>query len=71
MTGIRVYLTFYTTGREQTRDTVMPQVPAAGDSLHWSLTGDEDDSRAWRVMHVSWVCDIQSKSVWHAELGLD
>jgi len=68
---ISVALTFYTAGPhslEQTRWADMPQVPAAGDTVHYSLTDDPDDSRAWRVMHVSWA---HENGVWHAELGLD
>lgn len=67
---IRVVMSFYTTGREQNVWTKMMQVPHAGDSLHYSLTGDPDDSRAWEVMHVSWVCDNFARGVWHAEIGL-
>ena len=66
---IRVAMSFYTTGREQTLWTEMPQVPCAGDSLHYSPEGLPDYSRAWTVRHVSWACD-GGDGVWHAEIGL-
>jgi hypothetical protein len=68
--GIEVYLTFYLNAAETTRHTVMPAIPAIGDTLHWSLTGDDGDSRAWRVNHISWVPNDQNRSVWHVEVAL-
>jgi len=69
---IRVAMSFYTTGKEQTVWEEMPQVPAAGDTVHYNPDGDGlDGSRAWRVMHVSWACDDLTRGVWHAEIGLD
>lgn len=75
--GIRVALTFYTSERySQTRERTvwerMPQVPCSGDTVHYNPDhGDMDGSRAWRVLHVSWVCDDFTRNIWHAEIGLD
>ena len=71
MNGIRVAMSFYTTGREKTVWTVMPQVPQAGDTVHYAPDHDRDGDRAWNVMHVSWACDDFTRDVWHAEIGLD
>jgi hypothetical protein len=60
-------MSFYTAGREQVVWEEMPQVPAVGDTLHYSLTDNDDDSRAWKVIHVSWV---RENGLWHAEIGL-
>jgi hypothetical protein len=68
---MRVAMSFYTTGREQTVWTEMPQVPAAGDTVHYSPDHTAEEDRAWRVMHVSWACDDFTRDVWHAEIGLD
>lgn len=68
---IRVAMSFYTRGREQNVWEQMPQVPAVGDTVHYNPDGGPDGSRAWRVMHVSWVCDDFTRAVWHAEIGLD
>jgi len=73
---IRVALTFYTTGREQIIWEFMPQTPRIGDTVHYSLDGNPDNSRAWRVMNVSWVPDnymswVSDATRWHAEIGLE
>lgn len=76
--GIRVGMSFYDADPQgRTRERVvwerMPQVPCAGDTVHYSPEhgSDLDGSRAWHVMHVSWVCDDFTRGVWHAEIGLD
>lgn len=70
---IRVAMSFYTRGREQTVWESMPQVPQAGDSLHYNPDRDDPTGggdRPWKVLHVSWVCDDFTRGVWHAEIGL-
>jgi hypothetical protein len=72
--GIRVALSFYDgpLSREQTVWERMPQIPQAGDTVHYNPDHDDmDGSRAWRVLHVAWVCDDFTRNVWHAEIGLD
>jgi hypothetical protein len=64
-------MSFYTTGREQVVWESMPQVPCAGDTVHYNPDSGPDGSRAWHVMHVSWVCDDYTRNTWHAEIGLD
>jgi hypothetical protein len=49
-----VFVTYESPGAEVCTPFEMPQAPAVGDTVHLSLTGDEGDSRAWRVTHVSW-----------------
>jgi hypothetical protein len=70
---IKVWMTFYQNGQKEVSiSTIMPQVPCVGDTVHWSLSGYDDDSRAWEVKHVSWVgTQIGTNShSWHAEIGL-
>lgn len=64
---VRIALTFYPKGSEITRWVDMPQVPNTGDTVHFSLTDNPDDSLPWHVKHVSWVFE---DGFWHAELGL-
>lgn len=65
---IRVGMSFYPDrGEEIVMWEWMPQVPATGTTVHYSLSSDPGESRAWRVDHVSWVYD---DNVWHAEIGL-
>lgn len=65
---VKVAMSFYPQGGgEVNKWTKMPGVPGVGDTVHYSLSGDPDDSHAWRVLHVSWV---HENGVWHAEIGL-
>jgi hypothetical protein len=66
---IKVAMNFYTEGHEETKWELMPQVPCHGDTVHYSVTDDPDDSQAWNVFHVSWALDEHSHS-WHAEVAL-
>lgn len=73
---IQVALSFYTRGREKTVWESMPQVPSVGDTVHYNpdKPADADGSRAWRVLHVSWVTDTyngRDGDGWHAEIGLE
>ena len=70
MSEIRVGMSFYPRGREEVRWVFMPQVPQRGDTLHYSLTDDPDDSRSWTVNHVAWVRKSEKWDEWHAEIGL-
>jgi hypothetical protein len=62
-----VAFSFYQKGSEMNRWDEMPQIPKVGETVHYSLTGDPNDSRAWSVEHVSWV---REDGKWYAEVGL-
>jgi hypothetical protein len=51
---VRIAFTSYPTGGEVTTWFDMPQVPAAGDTVHFH-------GMAWQVMHVSWAPDTEGR----------
>lgn len=72
-----VYATTYRAGDpcdNQVQDLgFMPQVPARGDTVHFSTTGDDGDSLAWHVFMVSWSLGSEHfgmPGVWHAEIAM-
>jgi hypothetical protein len=65
---IKVAFSFYQKGSETNRWDEMPQIPKVSETVHYSLSDDPDDSRAWLVGHVSWAREPGKD--WHAEVGL-
>lgn len=74
---VRVYATTYRHGDPADNKTHdlgwFPCAPWQGQTLHYSTTGDEDDSRAWVVDRVSWCPGTESFGTvgqWHVEIAL-
>ncbi|QHB37787.1 hypothetical protein I5G63_gp046 [Mycobacterium phage Imvubu] len=77
MGTVRVYATTYRRGDaadNQTHDLGrFPAAPAVGQVIHYSTTGNDDDSLAWHVDRVSWcegTTSFGTPGEWHLEIAL-
>lgn len=77
MAMVRVYATTYRAGDPADNKTHdlgwLPVAPRVGETMHYSTTGNEDDSIAWHVSAVSWSQGSEhfgAVGFWHLEITL-